>query len=89
MGSGMKFAWLRSHESYLPELLVEQAVLAKSAGFNMVLARIGADYVSVQVASADPMRTIALIGDKVLPGLRAEVDLGAGLDRNRHRRNVH
>jgi len=34
----MKFAWLCSHESYQPELLVEQAVLAESAGFDMVLA---------------------------------------------------
>jgi coenzyme F420-dependent glucose-6-phosphate dehydrogenase len=34
----MKFAWLASHESYQPELLVEQAVLAESAGFDMVLA---------------------------------------------------
>ena len=34
----MKFAWPASHESYQPELLVEQAVLAESAGFDMVLA---------------------------------------------------
>src|ERR1022692_303322 len=34
----MRFAWLCSHESYQPELLVEQAVLAESAGFDMVLA---------------------------------------------------
>jgi coenzyme F420-dependent glucose-6-phosphate dehydrogenase len=34
----MKFAWLASHESYQPELLVEQAVLAESAGFDMMLA---------------------------------------------------
>ena len=34
----MKFAWLASHESYQPEFLVEQAVLAESAGFDMVLA---------------------------------------------------
>ena len=33
----MKFAWLCSHESYQPEALVEQAVLAESAGFDMVL----------------------------------------------------
>ena len=33
----MKFAWLCSHESYQPEELVEQAVLAESAGFDMVL----------------------------------------------------
>jgi coenzyme F420-dependent glucose-6-phosphate dehydrogenase len=33
----MKFAWLCSHESYQPEELVAQAVLAESAGFDMVL----------------------------------------------------
>ncbi|MGI9006957.1 MAG: TIGR03557 family F420-dependent LLM class oxidoreductase [Streptosporangiaceae bacterium] len=33
----MKFAWLCSHESYQPELLVEQAVQAEAAGFDMVL----------------------------------------------------
>ncbi len=33
----MKFAWLCSHESHQPEELVEQAVLAESAGFDMVL----------------------------------------------------
>lgn len=34
----MKFAWLCSHESYQPEELVEQAVAAEAAGFDMVLA---------------------------------------------------
>lgn len=34
----MKFAWLCSHESYQPELLAEQAMIAESAGFDMVLA---------------------------------------------------
>ena len=34
----MKFAWLCSHESYQPEVLVEQAVLAESVGFDVVLA---------------------------------------------------
>jgi coenzyme F420-dependent glucose-6-phosphate dehydrogenase len=34
----MKFAWLCSHESYQPEVLIEQAVLAESVGFDMVLA---------------------------------------------------
>ncbi len=33
----MKFAWLCSHESYQPEILVEQAVSAEVAGFDMVL----------------------------------------------------
>jgi coenzyme F420-dependent glucose-6-phosphate dehydrogenase len=33
----MKFAWLCSHESYQPEALVEQAVAAEEAGFDVVL----------------------------------------------------
>lgn len=33
----MKFAWLCSHESYQPEELVEQAVAAERAGFDVVL----------------------------------------------------
>jgi coenzyme F420-dependent glucose-6-phosphate dehydrogenase len=34
----MKFAWLSSHESYQPEVLVEQAVLAEEVGFDAVTA---------------------------------------------------
>lgn len=34
----MKFAWLCSHESYQPEVLVEQAVAAERAGFDAVFA---------------------------------------------------
>ena len=37
----MKFAWLCSHESYQPELLVQHAVAAERAGFDMVT---GADH---------------------------------------------
>lgn len=37
----MKFAWLCSHESFQPEVLVEQAVAAERAGFDMVT---GADH---------------------------------------------
>jgi coenzyme F420-dependent glucose-6-phosphate dehydrogenase len=33
----MKFAWLCSHESYQPEVLVDQAVAAEQAGFDVVL----------------------------------------------------
>jgi coenzyme F420-dependent glucose-6-phosphate dehydrogenase len=33
----MKFAWLCSHESFQPEDLVEQAVAAEEAGFDVVL----------------------------------------------------
>jgi coenzyme F420-dependent glucose-6-phosphate dehydrogenase len=33
----MKFAWLCSHESYQPEDLVDQAVAAEAAGFDVVL----------------------------------------------------
>lgn len=37
----MRFAWLCSHESFQPEALVEQAVLAEQSGFDMVT---GADH---------------------------------------------
>ncbi len=37
----MQFAWLCSHESYQPEVLVDQAVRAEQAGFDMVT---GADH---------------------------------------------
>jgi coenzyme F420-dependent glucose-6-phosphate dehydrogenase len=33
-----RFAWLCSHESYQPELLIEQAVGAERAGFDMITA---------------------------------------------------
>jgi len=33
----MKFAWLCSHEEYQPEALVDQAVAAEEAGFDVVL----------------------------------------------------
>lgn len=36
-GDRVKFAWLCSHESYQPEDLVEQAVAAEEAGFDVVL----------------------------------------------------
>jgi coenzyme F420-dependent glucose-6-phosphate dehydrogenase len=36
-GGAMKFAWLCSHESYQPEVLVQQAVAAEEAGFDVVL----------------------------------------------------
>ncbi len=33
----MKFGWLCSHESYQPEVLVDQAVLAEQVGFDVIL----------------------------------------------------
>ncbi len=33
----MKFGWLSSHESYQPEVLADQAVLAEAAGFDVIL----------------------------------------------------
>jgi len=33
----VKFAWLCSHESYQPEVLVDQAVNAEKAGFDVIL----------------------------------------------------
>ncbi len=39
--------------------------------YRPLVTEIGADYVSIQVASTDPERTIRLIGHEVLPALRA------------------
>ncbi len=33
----MKFGWLSSHESYQPEVLVDQAVRAEEVGFDLIL----------------------------------------------------
>ncbi len=33
----MKFGWLSSHESYQPEVLLDQAVQAEAAGFDVIL----------------------------------------------------
>jgi len=33
----MKFGWLSSHESYQPEVLADQAVLAEEVGFDLIL----------------------------------------------------
>ncbi|NNL13892.1 MAG: LLM class flavin-dependent oxidoreductase, partial [Acidimicrobiia bacterium] len=33
----MKFGWLSSHESYQPEVLVDQAVRAEEVGFDVIL----------------------------------------------------
>ena len=35
-----------------------------------IITEIGADYISVQVASVDPMATIDMVGKEVLPALR-------------------
>jgi coenzyme F420-dependent glucose-6-phosphate dehydrogenase len=60
------------------EILGRYAVASDADGlvetYRPLLRHIGADYVSIQVASTDPMSTIALIGEKVLPRLRAEAD---------------
>lgn len=50
-------------------------VIARNAreladAYTPLLADLGADYVSIQVASADPINTIKLIGAEVLPALR-------------------
>lgn len=34
----MKFAWLASHESYQPEVLIEQVIAAEKAGFDAITA---------------------------------------------------
>ncbi len=47
----MKFAWLCSHESYQPEVLVDQAVLAEQVGFDVVL---GSDHFRIPGSTTSP-----------------------------------
>ena len=59
------------------EILGQYAVAANldelTDHYRPLLHDIGADYVSIQVASVDPMATIAAIGEHMLPRLRAEL----------------
>lgn len=63
------------------EILGQYAVAANldelADCYRPLLHDIGADYISIQVASLDPMATIAAIGDQMLPKLRAELAAGA------------
>jgi coenzyme F420-dependent glucose-6-phosphate dehydrogenase len=57
------------------ELLSSYKVVSEPAGlvdaYQPLTRDIGADIVSIQVASADPIATIRMIGDRVLPKLRS------------------
>jgi coenzyme F420-dependent glucose-6-phosphate dehydrogenase len=57
------------------ELLSSYEVVSEPAGlvdaYQPLTRDIGADIVSIQVASADPIATIRMIGDQVLPKLRS------------------
>jgi coenzyme F420-dependent glucose-6-phosphate dehydrogenase len=56
------------------ELLASYAVIPDAAGlinaYRPLVTDVGADIVSIQVMSADPMAAIELIGKEVLPELR-------------------
>jgi coenzyme F420-dependent glucose-6-phosphate dehydrogenase len=56
------------------EILSKYAIVADAAGlidaYAPLVQAVGADVVSIQVASVDPDRTIDLIGREVLPELR-------------------
>jgi hypothetical protein len=55
-------------------VLGSYAVVGDQAGlveaYRPLVRDVGADIVSIQVASADPMAAIRMIGDQVLPKLR-------------------
>ena len=67
----------RADEMPRDEILGKYAV-ARSidelvATYEPLVEEVGADYVSIQVASLDPLATIDLVGRSVLPALRASV----------------
>jgi coenzyme F420-dependent glucose-6-phosphate dehydrogenase len=67
----------RADEMPRDEILGKYAV-ARSidelvATYKPLVEEVGADYVSIQVASLDPLATIDLVGRSVLPALRASV----------------
>lgn len=67
----------RADEMPREEILGKYARAASVADlvetYRPLVEEVGADYVSIQVASADPMSTIELIGRSVLPALRQPV----------------
>ncbi len=66
---------IRADEMDPQEVLASYAMVQDAAGlieaYRPLVADVGADIVSVQVLSADPMATIEMIGKEVLPQLRA------------------
>ena len=65
----------RADEMDRAEVLGSYTIVRDPAGlvdaYRPLVHDVGADIVSVQVASADPMATIRMIGDQVLPKLRS------------------
>ena len=65
----------RADEMDRAEVLSSYAVVSDAAGlveaYRPLVTDVGADIVSIQVMSADPMATIEVIGKEVLPQLRA------------------
>jgi coenzyme F420-dependent glucose-6-phosphate dehydrogenase len=65
----------RADEMDRDEVLASYTVVPDAAGliaaYHPLVTDVGADVVSIQVMSADPLATIELIGKEVLPQLRA------------------
>jgi coenzyme F420-dependent glucose-6-phosphate dehydrogenase len=68
----------RADEMDRSEVLGSYTVVPDAAGlvdaYRPLVTDVGADMVSIQVMSADPMATIDLIGKEVLPALRSAAD---------------
>jgi coenzyme F420-dependent glucose-6-phosphate dehydrogenase len=66
---------LKADEMDRSEVLASYTVVPDAAGlvaaYHPLVTDVGADLVSIQVMSADPMATITMIGKEVLPQLRA------------------
>jgi coenzyme F420-dependent glucose-6-phosphate dehydrogenase len=66
---------IRADEMDPAEVLSSYAVVPDAAGlieaYHPLVTDVGADIVSIQVMSEDPMAAIAMIGKEVLPQLRA------------------
>jgi hypothetical protein len=64
------------------EVLGSYTVVPDAAGligaYRPLVTDVGADIVSIQVLSADPMATIQMIGKEVLPQLRSASSAGVG-----------
>ncbi len=72
----------RADEMDRSEVLGSYTVVPDAAGlvgaYRPLVTDVGADIVSIQVMSADPMATIEMIGKEVLPQLRAAAPAGNG-----------
>jgi coenzyme F420-dependent glucose-6-phosphate dehydrogenase len=60
-------------EEILGKYTVARDVDQLVAAYRPLVEEVGADYVSVQIASRDPMATIRMVGESVLPRLRESV----------------